>query len=133
MSDMVKSKTCELAGAALDWAVAKADDRKLVEFDGKHSVIVGYRLSHIRVPGGFTPSTDWSQGGPLIFEYHLNLLEVSDDCWEAWVTGREEHRYSGGSEPLVAICRAVVALQLGDAVEVPSELLTAQPLQTKQA
>lgn len=50
------------------------------------------------------------------------MHEVSDDYWEAWVTGREEHRYKGGDAPLVAICRAVVASQLGDTVKVPAEL-----------
>ncbi|MFJ7794624.1 phage protein NinX family protein [Pseudomonas sp. NPDC096950] len=124
MSYMVAVKTCELAGAGLDWAVAKADGEQVVEFEGKHSVIVGFRLNPIRAPGGYTPSTDWSQGGPLIFEHRVNLLEVSDDCWEAWVTGREDHRYKGGDAPFVAICRAVVASQLGDAIEIPTELFT---------
>lgn len=122
MSDTIETKTCELSGAALDWAVAKADGEQIVEFEGKHSVIVGFRLNPIRTPGGYTPSTDWSQGGPLIFEYRVNLHEVSDDCWEAWVTGREEYRYKGGDAPLVAICRAVIASQLGDTVNVPAEL-----------
>ena len=65
MSNYIPS-THELAGAALDWAVAKANGEKLVEVEGKHSVITGFRLNPIRVPGGYTPSTDWNQGGSLI-------------------------------------------------------------------
>lgn len=60
MTTTVEVKASELAGAALDWAVAKADGEKLVEVEGKHAVITGFRLSTIRVPGGYTPSTDWS-------------------------------------------------------------------------
>lgn len=116
------SKTSELVGAALDWAVAKADGEKLVEVEGKHSVITGFRLNPIHVPGGYTPSTDWNQGGPFIFEYRVNLIEVNEDCWEAWVSGQEDRRYQGGDCPLVAICRAVVASQLGDTVMVPEAL-----------
>ncbi|CAD0266037.1 conserved hypothetical protein [Pseudomonas veronii] len=123
MTRTIEAKTCELAGAALDWAVAKADGEQLVDFDGKHSVITGFRLNPIRTPGGYTPSTDWNQGGPLIFEYRVNLIEVNEDSWEDWVSGQEEHRYKGGDAPLVAICRAVVASQLGDTVTVPAILL----------
>ncbi|RCI70066.1 DUF2591 domain-containing protein, partial [Pseudomonas aeruginosa] len=119
MTATVEAKTSELAGAALDWAVAKADGEKLVEVEGKHSVITGFRLNPIHVPGGYTPSTDWNQGGPFIFEYRVNLIEVNEDCWEAWVSGQEDRRYQGGDCPLVAICRAVVASQLGDTVMVP--------------
>ncbi|HGN4042598.1 TPA: phage protein NinX family protein [Pseudomonas aeruginosa] len=92
------------------------------EVEGKHSVITGFRLNPIHVPGGYTPSTDWNQGGPFIFEYRVNLIEVNEDCWEAWVSGQEDRRYQGGDCPLVAICRAVVASQLGDTVMVPEAL-----------
>ncbi|ESW38555.1 MULTISPECIES: phage protein NinX family protein [Pseudomonas] len=126
MTTTVEAKAAELAGAALDWAVAKANGEKLVEVEGKHSVITGFRLNPIRVPGGYTPSTDWNQGGSLIFEYRVNLIEVSEDCWEAWVSGQEDQRYQGGDSPLVAICRAVVASQLGDTVMLPEALLDAE-------
>ncbi|MCZ9640488.1 hypothetical protein [Pseudomonas putida] len=51
MTTTVEAKAAELAGAALDWAVAKANGEKLVEVEGKHSVITGFRLNPIRVPG----------------------------------------------------------------------------------
>lgn len=56
----------------------------------------------------------------------VNLIEVSEDCWEAWVSGQEDQRYQGGDSPLVAICRAVVASQLGDTVMLPEALLDAE-------
>lgn len=125
---MIEVSTGELAGAALDWAVAKADGERLVDLEGKHYVITGFRLNPIRTPGGYTPSTEWKQGGPFIWEYRVNVNEVSEDCWEAWISGAEEHRHKGGDEPLVAICRAVVALQLGAAVLVPADLCEKQKL-----
>lgn len=89
----MEAKTSELAGAALDWAVANANGEKLVEVEGKYFVITGFRLNPIRVPGGYTPSSDWSQGGSLIFEYRVNLKEVNEECWEAWVSGQDDRRY----------------------------------------
>ena len=77
MTATVEAKTSELAGAALDWAVAKADGEKLVEVEGKHSVITGFRLNPIHVPGGYTPSTDWNQGGPFIFVLWLPSVVLS--------------------------------------------------------
>lgn len=68
MTTTVEAKASELAGASLDWAVAKADGEKLIEVEGKHSVITGFRLNPIHVPGGYTPCTDWNQGRPPIFE-----------------------------------------------------------------
>jgi hypothetical protein len=121
-------KTSELTGAALDWAVAKCepDDTLAVYFDGS----TGEPLCRDDWPNNqeYKPSTDWSQGGPIIEREKIN---------HAWLTkqdlGMEPEHYCVahsdgvyvryGQTPLIAALRCYVASKLGDAVEVPEELL----------
>lgn len=103
----------DLSGAALDWAVGKAENYKPENWklhDGKF---------------GFSPSSDWSQGGPLIDKHQINLHrpQHSMDCWAAWVTIGEKDFIQGGPQPLLAVCRVVVASVLGDIVKVPACLV----------
>lgn len=115
---MVKVKTAELTGAALDWAVAKAVDWRLIS-DVPHNYEGGDSTDT------YAPafSTDWRHGGPLIDEHDVWLSDDEGAC----VASCEPHigRYvvEGGTN-LIAICRAVVATKLGEEVEVPQELLS---------
>jgi hypothetical protein len=98
----MKIKTNELTGAALDWAVAKCED--VYCFDGS-----------------YTPSTDWSQGGPIIEREGIGFgfgVGIDSDQWEAGYTTPEET----GPTPLIAAMRCYVASKLGDEVNVPEEL-----------
>lgn len=113
-------KTSELTGAALDWAVAKCD-----------GVINGDDLDigFIR-EGGYAPSTDWAQGGPIIGrEFISTSREFSEFTkgyeWAAWTPApiRDEAEAFGyGPTPLIAAMRCYVASKLGDEVDVPEEL-----------
>jgi hypothetical protein len=101
-------KTNELTGLALDWAVAKCE---------------GYRLD-LAPEGSYAPSTDWSQGGPIIEREGISV----DRAGLAWtadlsdsVGGYIEHTESGPT-PLEAAMRCYVASKLGDEVEIPREL-----------
>lgn len=111
-------KTSELSGVALDWAVAKCAG--VVKGD---SLDVGF----IR-EGGYSPSTDWAQGGPIIERERIDLL-----CWEfhstPWKSSIEGGTDAGvalyveyGPTPLIAAMRCYVASKLGDTVDVPEEL-----------
>lgn len=148
----MKIKTSELSGAALDWAVAKADGRsywtrasarwdtddgctdwildrdgvlKRFWFDGSRS-----RSGHWAEQERFTPSTDWSQGGPL-YEKHDTLMEVvgQGDVWCAGPTVQPQFAANPhpcgarGPTKLAAFCRWFVMAHLGDEVDVPGELL----------
>lgn len=86
----------------------------------------------------YSPSTIWSQGGPLIDKYQIRFYGVQ------YLKGRGRGDYIGatigfaqtvsgenaqewadvgiGTAHLVAACRAIVAAKLGDEVEVPEEL-----------
>jgi len=65
-----------------------------------------------------SPSTDWSQGGPII-EREKMTLEWTGENWMAYI--RHDDEYFGPT-PLIAAMRCYVASKLGDEVEIPEEL-----------
>lgn len=119
---LIKVKTTELIGPALDWAVAKVEGF----IDDPESWLYGAGLGRI-MAGTFRPSTNWSQGGPLIdkmggFELKVWLESKPETKCEAHI-----HNYDGnwivfGPTPLVAAMRCLVAAKMGDTVQVPKEL-----------
>lgn len=119
-------KTRELTGAALDWAVAVANNKKPV------------LTSDMRVNGLpamfaddeddlWCPSTNWGQGGPLIDEYKIKVWYPFNCCVaKANAVGEVATAFSdvmSGETTLEAICRAVVYHCIGEEVEIPNELI----------
>lgn len=125
----MKIKTNEASGVALDWLVAKCK--------GGFDLAPGPRMLAIYdiwdgsgVPSGrFRPSSDWSQGGPIIDQEIYELVRCQSGSrgvvfWEA-ARGFEDdadHARTIGPTPLVAAMRCYVASCLGDEVEIPDEL-----------
>lgn len=117
----MKIKTSELSGVQLDWAV-------------------GHIQGYAEGPCGsfwiteddcvdFKPTTDWSQGGPIIEREGISLdyIGVGEgirvQAWQATTWSADNLMSSGsGPTPLVAAMRCFVASELGDEVEVPDEL-----------
>jgi Protein of unknown function (DUF2591) len=102
-------KTSELQGAALDWAVAKCEDKQGKGLDW--------------APPAY--STDWAQGGPIIERELIHLTHrrgelLSGENWTAFMD--MPHRYAEGATPLIAAMRCYVASKLGEEVEIPEEL-----------
>jgi len=111
-------KTSELIGPALDWAVAKC---KGVEVEYINDGITKVQLRSHPFSGVYRPSTDWSQGGPIIEREAITLSAYcgKNDSVD-WYAGR----YSLKSPtPLIAAMRCYVTSELGDDVEIPKELL----------
>ena len=101
-------KTDELNGAALDWAVTKAEG-----FD--HEVTSPEW-------GMWGWATDWAQGGPIIERENIGLWSEGYD-WEAKIqTGAGEWLAEWGASPLIAAMRCYVASRLGADVDVPKGL-----------
>lgn len=100
-------KTSELTGAALDWAVAMAENWAGADFEVKPY------------------STDWAQGGPIMEREGIGATVVSsgsDD--EKWLGANFKGTFvEYGPTCLVACMRTYVASKLGDEVEVPDELI----------
>lgn len=104
-------KTSELTGAALDWAVAQCE--RVINGD---ELDVGFILER-----GYTPSTNWAQGGAIIERERIELRDAGGDGWAADDNLRATQY---GETPLVAAMRCYVASKLGDEVEVPEELMS---------
>ena len=109
----MKIKTSELTGAALDWAVHQA----WCEGACHDEPYPNY-------------STDWGQGGPIIEREEIGIQCIPAGTrkgWWALVTSRFHDRSSPdevrGDTPLIAACRCYVASKLGDAVDIPEELI----------
>jgi hypothetical protein len=109
-------KTSELAGAALDWAVTRANYE--INFD---CVWSNFRRE-------CEYSTDWAQGGPII-EREKIAVRFEPECH--WLFAPPEAtwlaNYNGvgewyGPTPLIAAMRCYVASKLGDIVDVPEGL-----------
>lgn len=121
-------KTKDLTGAALDWAVARASEGYCNVFIRRNGL--GQYHPWLGAPyGGFYyPSTDWSQGGPLIeryqvvYRHHIGFVEACCMTGEIGVN-RKRNAIMQGATILEAACRSIVALKLGASVEVPEELL----------
>ncbi len=117
-------KTSELTGSALNWAVAMCEGVTVKKYPESPSLFFGEGFDKYR------PSTDWSQGGPIIERERINvhLLDDKPDIWAAnlgnpW--GALPNVFSRlGPTPLTAAMRCYVASKLGDEVEVPDELLS---------
>ena len=138
----MKIKVSEASGPVLDWMVAKAEGRlgawiqdelrpgtsiKDIDFDDLRRLMV-YVPGRRRDPyTEWKPSTNWSQGGPIIerliaegFELKTATFSAKFQCYR--ITG--DFITSGfGPTPLIAAMRCFVASELGDEMDVPEELL----------
>src|SRR6185503_13912323 len=95
-------KTSELTGALLDYWVA--------EVEGMLRMAGGTVEDKL---GGYSPSTKWAHGGPLIEKYRLDLQPfTATDGWNCETPQSDNF----GDTPLQAICRAVVRAAFGDEV-----------------
>lgn len=111
-------KTNELIGAALDWAVAKCEGWPLdIWFDEDQLPMV----RDDEVPE-YNPSTDWSQGGPIIEREGIATKPDGFGSWAAIIEGGDKDDIGGGPTPLIAAMRCYVASKLGETVELPEEL-----------
>ena len=121
---MGKIKTSELIGPALNWVVAKCESLFLGDdlFGLKPIIASPVFTQH------FKPSTDWSQGGPIIEREKISTTYRSDhNIWVATIWPENfdpatKTQSSQGPTPLIATMRCYVASKLGDEVEIPDEL-----------
>lgn len=109
MGSIMKIKTQDLTRPALDWAVEVAEEMTVSQRE-------------------FQPSTNWSQGGPIIEREKIELKHLGYDnppYWGAWKFSPSKYERKGaiGPTPLIAAMRAFVASRLGDEVDVPEELV----------
>lgn len=129
----MKVKTRDLSGAALDWAVAKAEGLKVDDTRMVHHVLIDhFGWDDLPIP---RYSADWGQGGPIIeradisFRRYYNSASGSHGTCYAKVCRESGQivRWSKdnsltGPTPLIASMRCHVANNLGNEVDVPDEI-----------
>ena len=119
----MKTKTNDLIGPALDWAVAKC--RGLgIEFEDPRDPWLTLDGIADQPLHSYTPSTDWAQGGPIIEREKIGIITDPNDAnvWIASVYEPDWRFNRTGPTPLIAAMRCYVASKLGDEVEVPEGL-----------
>ena len=126
----MKIKTHELTGAALDWAVAKCEGATNLWFDtvATHWVKLNGQNRALRSgwAQSYIPSTNWSQGGPIIEREHIALdyyhTPIHPDVQPLWEARHGTGVFEYGPTPLIAAMRCFVSSRLGDEVEIPENL-----------
>ena len=124
---MIEVNTAELSGSALDWAVAKAQGY----CEGQDAYCDPAWMNgdkFIQTRRKYRPSTDWSQGGPLIEKNEITIypprhMVRAAEGWGAQFYIVNSQKIIRGQTPLIAACRAIVAAKLGETVSVPDELV----------
>lgn len=131
-------------GPVLDWLVAKANNDlhpvgNVRVLDEKVFSIEAGDYERSDRWQQYNPSTDWSQGGPIIEGEGINLSvdyqdsALSNDMvqigwkgnlWNNSVPGTAGFlQWAYGPTPLIAAMRCYVASTLGETAEVPEELV----------
>lgn len=134
----------QLSGAALDWAVGKANGWITYPSDsiehGRWYHITpsiapkGHEHNRLFVPD-YQPSRNWCQGGPIIEredisfrKYHNPKSEAHGTYWAkvcresgSMVRWSKKSAFSGPT-PLIAAMRLYVASKLGHEIDIPGEL-----------
>lgn len=127
----VEVKTSELTGAALDWAVGSAQgwvtypNDSIERGDIWHTDPEKAPFGRTMRVANFQPSTNWNQGGPLIDKHIIDLTFTYGG--PGFYARHRDKPCDGdqqyGETALIATCRAHVFAKLGDAVNVPAELI----------
>lgn len=119
----MKIKTRELIDAALDWAVAKCLGWEGVICKNPAWAVPLYIATNDTGLYTYAPSTDWAQGGPLKErEGIVSGPSVKGDFFAFKPVKDADSAKAFGPTELVAAMRCLVAVKLGDEVDIPDEL-----------
>ena len=119
----MKVKVSEATPLHLNWLVAVCEFPNPDYCYDNRLVYVTCELDYGM--GTYSPSTDWSQGGPIIERERISVIDVDGyDFWKADRLNKEAIPVINyGPTPLIAAMRCYVASKLGDEVEIPKELI----------
>lgn len=115
-------KLADATPIQINWLVAKCEGLLKYATQARNFYALclergGVAFTHGRT---YSPSTDWSQAGPLIEREKIETYY--QPALDGWVARHEENlRY--GPTPLIAAMRCFVASKLGDTIEIPNELI----------
>lgn len=110
--------TSELSGSALDWAVAKCEEKHVVAAERLDGIVLK-DTSYEK----YSPSSDWLLAGPIIERENIGLNEDTGEWYGDICPDRGgDHIVTIGPTPLIAAMRCYVASKLGDTIEIPDVL-----------
>jgi hypothetical protein len=132
-------KTNELTGAALNWAVGVAESLQWQDDDPEvglyHRRDYQYRNDRLVLNALdydtmddwsltlYSPSTDWSQGGPIIEREGITIARRGKYLYSEWGAVLNDFEFDeDGPTPLIAAMRCYVASKMGDEINLPKEL-----------
>jgi len=121
--DTVEVKTSEMIGLALNWSVAVSLNGSKEFFNVFGARMLGRSITNEVMDGEINPSQGWGQIGSLIESHVTTLCSPRDGYWWAHSRGVIGERLGDGNTALIAVCRAIVAANLGETVSIPAELL----------
>ncbi len=105
-------KVSELTNPQLDHWVARGLELELVTGEDGHEY---YHPGHNLPPRRWNPSRYWSQGGPLLEQYHIDLNWDTEGS-QQWSASIDPDILAEGRTVLEAAMRAFVMLMFGDEV-----------------
>ena len=140
----MKTKSSDLIGQALNWAVAQCDDRRIGFNHGGGLEVRGRTEDGEELPEAWDlwmpwhPSTDWAQGGPIIEREGIEVVRGNDlyfpkgnekgDHYESlWIAKLplmdlpQGYRFHGPTA-LIAAMRCFCSAKFGDEIDIPEEL-----------
>lgn len=110
-------QTHELEGPLLDLAVAKSIGLMAVIHRVDNAVSPFFECCVLdecgRLQYQFVPSRNWTQGGPLVEQHAISLVERGLGVWVADIRGSA---ITCANSPLLAAMRALVAARIGEVV-----------------
>lgn len=141
---MNKVSVFGLKGAALDWAVAAAQNEqykedRLVKWSREEPTLPA-KIEREKSLGSYTyhlysPSTDWNCGGEIIVENGVSVShrDNSPSIWDAIIkpdfyssgipnSGVKKEVIASGPTPLIAAMRCYVISVLSDEIVIPDDL-----------
>jgi hypothetical protein len=122
----MRTKIQELSGVDLDQAVADAVGVKVGICLGGYLALADSIKHHRYCAKGYSPSTDWAQGGPLLEEYAIGVIAISDAEWAA--VEQITHCHGRGPTYLVAAMRCLVASLVAESTPQPADPSAINPL-----
>ena len=122
----VKIKVADAVGPTLDWMVWNATGGAAA-YPKTASGKTFLKLWRSNSAKYIHPSTDWSQGGPIIERECIATYTMPGEVGGRWRAERWGSCHQRGPTPLIAAMRCYIARKLGYVVEVPEELLGDAP------
>lgn len=103
----------------LDWAVARAEGFDAQLREKKRIALIDKNKNTLLRE--YSPTTDWSYGGPILAREKIALMYHDDDTVSA-IVFRKQTQSSQGPTALIAAMRCYVISKMGEEIEVPDHI-----------